>query len=473
MSGDPFSNENKAHSIMIESFNGDATFKMDLNGDHQKSDMIYLKKAQGNISVFLNSIVTAEDIGDTGLRFATVGKGSNVNINSVFAVDEGAFNVEYTVDSDEYKGHQENDEYNNDPNDENGGFGHDKPGSDTVDAFFDDKTDSKNNILKNREPLDEAVDETTNYKIVDFKAKTLSTVGQTIINMTRANYTDAIYTDSLKQRLAQIQYLNGESGLWFRNKFDKVGKKDAFKSENNMFELGYDINKANIDSDLHIFGLALDYMDGKTYYDGISGDGEITRIGLWAYDTWLFNNGYYLDNIIKFGALKSKFDITNRQSENITGEYRNESYTISSELGYTYNRDRFFIEPQLQLQYTYISSADYTTTQDTYVDIGSIHSLIGRAGFRLGLNFTNSNIYLKSNILHEFLGSQSIQVADDTTNMNNTSLDHENSSTWYTVGIGAQTVLFDNIYLHCDLEESFGDDLEDSYQINAGVKVMF
>lgn len=89
MSGDPFSNENKAHSIMIESFNGDATFKMDLNGDHQKNDMIYLKKAQGNISVFLNSIVTAEDIGDTGLRFATVGKGSNVNINSVFAVDEG------------------------------------------------------------------------------------------------------------------------------------------------------------------------------------------------------------------------------------------------------------------------------------------------------------------------------------------------------------------------------------------------
>ena len=57
-----------------------------------------------------------------------------------------------------------------------------------------------------------------------------------------------------------------------------------------------------------------------------------------------------------------------------------------TEVGKRYELDKnWYIEPQAQLQYTYINSTDYTTNQMTKVDLDEIHSLIGRAGIKLGM----------------------------------------------------------------------------------------
>ena len=114
---------------------------------------------------------------------------------------------------------------------------------------------------------------------------------------------------------------------------------------------------------------------------------------------------------------------------------------------------------------------DYVTTQGTKVSLDGINSLIGRAGFRLGRDLDeNSTVYVKADLLHEFLGEQDIAATDLTGTLRET---YENKGAWYDVGFGFATALGKNSYAFMDFEKSFGNDNEETYQINVGMQWSF
>ena len=47
---------------------------------------------------------------------------------------------------------------------------------------------------------------------------------------------------------------------------------------------------------------------------------------------------------------------------------------------------------------------------------------------------------------------------------------YDNDGTWYTVGLGFSTMLSDHSYAFLDVEKVFGNDNDNSYQINGGVQ---
>lgn len=123
-----------AHALTIGTLDGDANFRMNLDGfDKANSDMLYIKNSKGEYNVILDDAVTSEEIGETGLRFATIDN-ADVNFKNVVVYNAGAFDVKYKVGKDDYENHNENNIYN-------GGkeFDEIKPGSDAVKDFFDDK----------------------------------------------------------------------------------------------------------------------------------------------------------------------------------------------------------------------------------------------------------------------------------------------------------------------------------------------
>ena len=131
----------------------------------------------------------------------------------------------------------------------------------------------------------------------------------------------------------------------------------------------------------------------------------------------------------------------------------------------------WYFEPQAQLQLARVTGADYTTSQGTRVSLDGINSLIGRAGFRLGRDVDErSTVYVKADLLHEFLGEQDMHVVDNTFNGSQT---FENKGTWYDVGFGFATALGKDSYAFMDFEKSFGNDNDETYQINAGVQWTF
>lgn len=481
-----------AHALTVYEMNGNATFNMSLDRNRNTSDMLYIKNAQGDYIVNVVDAVTTADMyadGFEGLRFATVGTGSNATFRAV-TVDKGVLNVEYEVDTDTYNNNTENDAYNGSVMSEH------KPGSDLVDGLFENNgepgsttkaaEDAVNNIMLLDENTmdyeavtDSSLKEPTNFKLVARKGEELSDAGKTMLNMSRANYSNAIYMDRLNKRLGEARYINSEEdeGMWVRIRHDRIGKDDAYRSQNTMYELGYD-QKQECDNGERRVGFAIDYMHGDTGYNDIAGKGEIDRYGLWLYDTWMGDKGHYADYVAKWGHLDNEFEIyAPTTGEKINGDYSNNVFSVSAEYGRKKDiGNDWYFEPQVQAQLARVTGADYTTSQGTKVSVDGINSLIGRAGFRLGKDFgeeKQSTVYIKADVLHEFLGDQDIKAMDATTNGNWSKISYENEGTWYDVGFGFATQMSKNSYAFMDFEKSFGNDNDETYQINVGMQWSF
>ena len=449
-----YNTENKPHSLMVKEFNGDSNFVMNLNGNRQNTDMVYLNSGTGNYNVILANAVTKNDIGQNGLRFATVGDKNKQVFKNAVAYNDGFFNIKYQIASEDYDvNNEENTLYNNGDNSDL--LTENRPGNDII-----------NNIFGNNE-------DAVNYKLVNIEEKTLSNAGKTILNMTKANYDVAVFMGRLDKRMGDVHYLNkNDDGIWFRLRHDRIEKDLGYTVDGNMYELGYDKLFLR-DNGQERLGLAFDYMKGSTSYDDIAGKGNNSRKGIWLYDTWIGDDGHYSDYILKWGHLENDFEIAGTKKLNlIKGNYDNDVFSASAEYGYMKNlKNDWYITPQVQLQLAKVTGADYITNQNTNVHVDGIDSIIGRAGFKLGKNFGDNKkntFYLKADVLREFLGEQFVSVKDVTSDNEYVGFKYDHSGYWYDVGFGFNIETKKDSYAFLDVERRFGNGNKNSYQINSG-----
>ena len=457
-------------AVHIGTVKGNNIFVVNLKPDGlDTSDMIYINDGSSagvqnlrinNEAEVLNAL---KDDGDR-IRFATVGKtaGAGAGFGDDYVVrGRGVINSGFSIDYVDYEEDKQNADYTTDYNGDN--FDADKPGNSYVENVYGEANGADD------------IDSQNLYLVRDSsKDAGKSDSGATIINMSRANYKNAIYMDRLNKRMGEMRYVNAEEeqGLWVRLRHDRIGQSGDFRSMNTMYEVGYDV-KQPTDNGEHRIGMAIDYMRGSTTYDDIMGKGETKRYGLWLYDTWLGEKGHYTDYIVKWGHLSNDFDIRDKDSlENITGDYSNNVFSVSAEYGKKNDLgNNWYFEPQAQLQLARVTGADYVTTQGSKVNVDGINSLIGRAGFRIGRDMDeNSTVYLKADLLHEFMGDQTVTAADATGTLRE---EFENKGTWYDVGFGFATKMSKNSYAFMDFEKSFGNDNDETYQINAGMQWSF
>ena len=197
---------------------------------------------------------------------------------------------------------------------------------------------------------------------------------------------------------------------------------------------------------------------------------------MWFYTTYLADDGQYLDLVLKYGHLKNDFGFNTRTwNEYVSGEYSNDLASISAEYGWKFsNSCNYYIEPQAQLQYSYVAGANYTTSQGSEIELDSINSLIGRAGFRAGKDFLDwehpVTMYVRADVMHEFLGDQKIRAYDNSGYMDVT---YENDDTWYTLGLGMSVKSSENSYFFIEGETALGADNSDTYILSGGFKYSF
>lgn len=463
------------HALTIGTFSGTgSTFIMDLDAqDRGQSDMLYIKDNQGTFNVQLKDALTDEDLESlegNGLRFATI-NGVDPGFGEIGVFDKGSVvryagtgfsEVTYEVKEEEYQSgdNSENDIYNNGSdnkvkaNGENS-FENGKPGQEFVDKMFGENGG-------------------TNLIITGVAGRQTGGIGQTIIDMSKANYTNAIYMDRLNKRMGETRFIDGDEGMWVRMRHDRIGKEDSFRSMNTMYEMGYDV-KQEKDNGEHRVGVAIDYMDGSTSYSKLGGDGEISRKGIWMYDTWVGEKGHYRDFVAKWGHLSNDFDVYAGTGDNVTGDYSNNVYSISAEFGKKNDiGNNWYFEPQAQLQYAHVTGAEYMTSAGTAVNVDDINSLIARAGFRLGKDIgERSTVYFKADLMHEFLGEQDVFAMDDSTGTSGAHERYDHGGTWCDLGFGFATAMSKTSYAYLDVETSLGNDYDETYQINAGLQWTF
>lgn len=287
----------------------------------------------------------------------------------------------------------------------------------------------------------------------------------------QAGYALGTEMDRFNKRMGESRYLEGDSGLWVRYRHARTGWENSFKTNSNMFQVGFDKLKLEKDGK-HYRGGAVDYTDANTSLLGLKGNGEHERYALSLYDTWIGDKGHYLDLVLRGGRTSNDLDVTTRNQEIIKGKYHQNFGSISGEWGRKLANDNgWYVEPQAQLQIARVGSADYRTNYGVKVEQDAATSVVARAGFRLGRDFSDKgNFYMKADWLHEFCGDQNIRVsAADGSEQSS----FNGQDSWWDLGLGADFSLGKDTYLYCDFERTLGGNYDRTWQANVGLRYAF
>ena len=500
-------------SITAGKVTGNGTFIMNLSNNADKSDMLYVKDFSEagvqTIQANLKDGLKPEDL--KGMRFATTGgddykRNPNEKFKVVLYKNQGVNDVTHKVSNEAFnvkneKFDPEATETNEKFNGGKDGAGTYKPGNDYITAIFsgqsftretvdfekiqqdvnngtiedwDDLYDENGKFLPQyikKEIIENPVKEGTNWYL-DTAVNTTSNSGNIIKNAAALDYANAVTTDTLNKRLGEARYSNEGDGMWARVRHDRFGKTNRYEGKNTMTELGYDWKRCDTSYGKHMQGAAVNYTTGSADYKGVTGESSTKRYGLSFYDTQLRETGHYLDTVAKFGRVSNKFTLEQEDENNVNADYHNNYYALSFEYGRKNPlENNWYVEPQAQLQYTYLASTDYRTSQSTDVQLSGTDSLIGRVGFRIGRELDDKTaFYVDANAYHEFLGNQDILASDRTGIMNATT---HNDGIWYEAGVGISGKLNKNTNGFVQFTKGFGSDVEHTWSFEGGLNFTF
>jgi len=268
--------------------------------------------------------------------------------------------------------------------------------------------------------------------------------------------------NDMNKRLGEIRDSQGEQGIWARmSRGEAKYGSQGVKNQYNYYQLGYDHKIA----DDWILGGAFTYTDGENNLVGGSGTNKNT--GFAVYGSNLRDDGSFIDLIAKYAHMKNDFDTIGGVG---IGEYSTNGYALSAEYGKRFQQDGFWIEPQAELTYGKVSSADFTTSEGAKVHQDSLDSLVGRLGFSLGKDVKAGNVYVRASYLYDFKGDVAMRmsngVASDT-------YDQDLGGSWWEFGVGTNLNFGKDMHFYFDVERTEGGKVDTPWQWNAGVRLSF
>lgn len=268
--------------------------------------------------------------------------------------------------------------------------------------------------------------------------------------------------NDMNKRLGEVRASEGSQGIWARmargqSKYGPQGIKNQY----NYYQLGYDSKI----SDDWILGGAFTYTDGDSSYTNGSGTNKHT--GFAVYGSNLRDDGSFIDLIAKYAHMKNDFDVNGGVGG---GDYSTNGLSFSAEYGKRFHQEGYWIEPQAELTYGRVSSADFTTKRGAKVHQDSMDSLVGRLGFSLGKDIKQGNVYVRASYLYDFQGDTSVTMSKGGAA---TSFKTDLGGGWWEFGVGTNLDLGHDTHFYLDVETTAGGDVDTPWQWNAGVRYSF
>lgn len=268
--------------------------------------------------------------------------------------------------------------------------------------------------------------------------------------------------NDMNKRLGEVRASEGSQGIWARmargqSKYGQQGIKNQY----NYYQLGYDSKI----SDDWILGGAFTYTDGDSSYTNGSGTNKHT--GFAVYGSKLRDDGSFIDLIAKYAHMKNDFDVNGGVG---SGDYSTNGLSFSAEYGKRFHQEGYWIEPQAELTYGRVSSADFMTKNGASVHQDSMDSLVGRLGFSLGKDIKQGNVYVRASYLYDFQGDTSVTMSKGGAA---TSFKTDLGGSWWEFGVGTNLNLGHDTHFYLDVETTAGGDVDTPWQWNAGVRYSF
>lgn len=270
--------------------------------------------------------------------------------------------------------------------------------------------------------------------------------------------------NSVSKRMGELRDAPEGVGAWARLYGSEMEYGDQnIESQNTTIQIGsdYKIGQWTV-------GATVGYTDGESDYDRGSSDNEAWNFGV--YGTWFAENGQYVDLIAKYSRLSQDFKL-----DTMKGDYDNNAFVISAEYGWHLPvMEIGFIEPQVELTYGRIMGEDFTTSNGVEIEQDDFDSFIGRLGVRAGIKCPGDwgTVYARASVVHDFDGEFDATARSLKTSAT-ADIYEDLGGTWGEFGIGANINFTKNTYMYVDAEITSGDEVDENYRWNIGVRHNF
>lgn len=270
-----------------------------------------------------------------------------------------------------------------------------------------------------------------------------------------------ILTNDVNKRMGDIRSMNGTSGAWARYDGGSLSSQSGLDNDFHTIQVGIDTVPT---LDAPRFGVAFSYTKSDADYKRGSADMDVYSLA--AYGLWMNDNGQFVDVVARLGSAKTDMTVDGDKK----GSMDNIVTALSGEFGWRFNLVKsVYIEPQVELAYTHVDADDLSLSNGSTYRFDNANSLMGRAGFALGLQCpeNGNTVYLRMSAVHEFLGDNAV------TGGNGTVYEVDGKDTWVEYGLGANFNLTKSTYVWADVERTSGGALDEDWRATLGVRYAF
>lgn len=278
-------------------------------------------------------------------------------------------------------------------------------------------------------------------------------------------------TSTLRSRMGEVRNGQTEGGGWMRsygNKYSmSAGGGVAYSQVQQGISFGADAPLPSRNGQW-LMGLMGGYS--KSDLDLKEGTkGEVNSLYIGAYTTWLAEDGFYVDALIKANRFKNSSDVVMRDGEKSKGKYTNYGVGASVEAGKHITLDDvWFVEPFAQVSGLMVSGENYDLDNGMEAKSNKADSLLGKVGTQVGRKFALKDggfvqPYVKVAAAHEFVSSNKVSI-------NGNRFTNDLSGSRAELGAGVAAQLTDVLQVHADLEYMKGNNIEQPWGVNVGVR---
>lgn len=203
---------------------------------------------------------------------------------------------------------------------------------------------------------------------------------------------------------------------------------------------------------------------------GTSGKVDSYYIG--AYGTWLSEEGYYLDGVVKLNKFHNESKVAMSDGAKAKGDYSNMAVGGSVEFGkHIKLADDYFVEPYAQLSSVWIDGSDYTLDNGLQAKTSQTQSVLGKVGATVGRQFALKDggvvqPYVRVAGAHEFSRSNDVKVNDQR-------FDNDLFGSRAELGAGVSVSLSERLQVHADFDYMKGEHVEQPWGANVGLRLAF
>lgn len=218
-------------------------------------------------------------------------------------------------------------------------------------------------------------------------------------------------------------------------------------------------------------GLMAGYSKNSLDLD-LGTSGKIGSYYLGGYATWLLEDGYYLDGVLKLNRFRNESKVAMSDGANAKGSYNSSGVGGSLEFGrhIRFGED-YFVEPYAQLTSVWVRGDRYALDNGMQASNKRTQSVVGKLGTSLGRSITLQSggvlqPYVRVAAAQEFSRNNQVKV-------NTSRFDNDLSGSRVELGTGVSVKLSERLQLHADFDYMKGKRLEQPWGANVGLKLAF